>query len=88
MEVENTLFVEENGLPRGPLSTSMLVPGSIHLNQTCQTESRELSCGAGGSASGTRRRVSWSSCAHEFRRAQEGERKEKALREYYFIKKY
>ena len=30
MEVENTLFVEENGLPFGAMaSTSMLVPGSV-----------------------------------------------------------
>ena len=29
MEVENHLFVVENGLPKGPFSTSMLVSQSV-----------------------------------------------------------
>ena len=33
MDVENHLFEEENGHPRGPLSTSMIVPGSVSREQ-------------------------------------------------------
>ena len=31
MEAENTLFIEENGLPRGHVPLPMLVPGSVLL---------------------------------------------------------